>query len=682
MLSLLKQSYYCVKPLVPESLNISLRRKYLNYLRSRCGDIWPIDKEAGFLPPGWRGWPGGKKFAVVLTHDVEGDTGVKKCRQLLELEMELGFRSCFNFVAKDYKQDEALMQFLIANGFEIGLHGINHRGNLFASRKSFLNQKPAINNHLKEWNAVGFRTPSMYHNLEWMHELDIEYDCSTFDTDPFEPQPDGIGTIFPCWIHNGHPDKGYVELPYTLPQDFALFILMQEKDDGIWRKKLDWIAQCGGMALVIVHPDYMCFNGDKPAINQFPAKYYRDFLTYIKEKYEDQYYHVLPREMARFWVKNYGRNNAAIHSEIVKQPQAKAESTDEIIIIDPESDPRWDKFVENHPNGWITHLSGWKKVLENTFSHMRGHYLALIDKDTNVIKAGLPLYEIHSWLTGSRLVSIPFATLCDPLTSNEEQSDALIKKTSELMAYFGCAHIEIRTHANNSFFFNKPFIVNGEYKHHYLDLSKGEELLWKNTSYKSIRYLINKAGKHNIQVKYAQNDEDVLKFYELYTGTRKRLGLPAQPYAFFKGIFDQFKDSEQARILLACLDDKIICGHFHLNFKGRTSVEAMGEDNDFRNIGANQFLYWQGIRTACTQGYRIFDFGRTSIHNSTLIDFKKRWGTVETNLNTYFYVKGQKQIAVSSGEKNQHYKLVRNICKKSPALIYPLVSRFCYHHLG
>lgn len=306
MLSLLRQSYYYIKPLVPVSLKISLRRMYFNYLRSRCCDVWPIDRRAGFSPPGWQGWPDGKKFAVVLTHDVEGDAGVKKCRQLLELEMELGFRSCFNFVAKDYEQDHALMQILVNNGFEIGLHGLNHRGDLFASRKSFSKQRPIINKQLKDWKAVGFRTPSMYHNLEWIHELELEYDCSTFDTDPFEPQPDGIGTIFPCWIHNGHPDKGYVELPYTLPQDFALFVLMQEKDDRVWRKKLDWIVQCGGMALVIVHPDYMCFNGDKPAINEFPAGYYRDFLTYIKEDYKDQYYHVSPKDMARFWAKNYG----------------------------------------------------------------------------------------------------------------------------------------------------------------------------------------------------------------------------------------------------------------------------------------------------------------------------------------------------------------------------------------
>ena len=356
--------------------------------------------------------------------------------------------------------------------------------------------------------------------------------------------------------------------------------------------------------------------------------------------------------------------------------------TYKVNIIDPCVDQRWDEFVKNHPSGWIVHLSGWKKVLESTFPHIRGHYFALIDKETDTIKAGLPVYEVRSWLTGNRLVSIPFATLCDPLISNEAQSEALITKAAELLLRLKCAYIEIRTHTNNSFFSNKPFGVNEEYKHHYLDLSRGEEVLWKNTSYKSIRYLINKACKHNLQVKYAQNDQDLLAFYSLYTATRKRLGLPAQPYLFFKGIFDQFKDSKNARILLACLDNRVIYGHLHLNFNGRTSVEAMGEDNAFRNIGANQFLYWQGIRTACAEGYRIFDFGRTSIHNPTLMDFKKRWGTLETNLNTYFHARGQKQIIRSIGERRLHYKLGRNIFKKSPPQIYALLSCFCYQHLG
>jgi GNAT superfamily N-acetyltransferase len=93
-----------------------------------------------------------------------------------------------------------------------------------------------------------------------------------------------------------------VELPYTLPQDFLLFVLMQEKNIDIWKKKLDWIADQGGMALFITHPNYMNFNfNNTPSYDEYPVKYYEEFLEYIKSKYEGQYWHALPRDVARFW---------------------------------------------------------------------------------------------------------------------------------------------------------------------------------------------------------------------------------------------------------------------------------------------------------------------------------------------------------------------------------------------
>jgi len=222
----------------------------------------------------------------------------------MDIEKRFRFRSSFNFVPERYRVDPTLRTQLVEDGFEIGVHGLSHDGKLYKSRKIFQKRAVKINEYLEEWDAVGFRSPAMHHNLEWIHDLDIEYDASTFDTDPFEPQPDGVGTIFPFWVQNEDNSKGYVELPYTLPQDFTLFILMKEKNIDIWKKKLDWIAECGGMALVNTHPDYMNFDGGKLGLEEYPADYYREFLEYVKEKYEGQYWHVLPREMARFWKNN------------------------------------------------------------------------------------------------------------------------------------------------------------------------------------------------------------------------------------------------------------------------------------------------------------------------------------------------------------------------------------------
>ncbi|MGO9533755.1 MAG: hypothetical protein ACLP3B_21590 [Syntrophobacteraceae bacterium] len=151
-------------------------------------DVWPVDPASGATPDGWSGWPDDKRFAIVLTHDVETSNGHAKCRDLVALERALGFRSAFNFVAERYPVSAGLRDYLAANGFEVGVHGLYHDGKKFKSRNIFDKRVPRINKYLKDWNATGFRSPSMYCNLDWLHDLDIKYDCSTFDTDPFEPQ--------------------------------------------------------------------------------------------------------------------------------------------------------------------------------------------------------------------------------------------------------------------------------------------------------------------------------------------------------------------------------------------------------------------------------------------------------------------------------------------------------------
>lgn len=297
----LVDAYYQLKPLIPRRIQIMVRRAMILRKRSGCRNVWPIDEKSGVTPPGWCGWPGGKKFALVLTHDVDTAKGQVQCEQLMDLELRLGFRSSFNFVPERYAVSPELRSRLEANGFEVGVHGLRHDGNLFASKEKFENEAVHINRYLKEWRAVGFRSPCMYHNLEWIADLDIEYDASTFDTDPFEPQPDGVGTIFPFTVTDGSRQRKYVELPYTLPQDFTLFIMMKETTNDVWKEKLSWIVDHGGMVLLNVHPDYMCFGGRKPRLEEYRAALYEEFLSHILTQYEGQYWHIVPKEIARFW---------------------------------------------------------------------------------------------------------------------------------------------------------------------------------------------------------------------------------------------------------------------------------------------------------------------------------------------------------------------------------------------
>jgi hypothetical protein len=297
----LNRYFYYLKPFIPRSVQIALRRELVLRKRKSCSHVWPIDSKANQAPDGWTGWPDRKKFALVLTHDVDTAKGHENCLALMKLEKELEFRSSFNFVPEKYNVLPDLRGCLKSNGFEVGVHGLNHDGKLYDSQEVFLNRAERINEYLKEWNAVGFRSPAMHHNLNWIHDLNIEYDASTFDTDPFEPQPDGVRTIFPFWANSNSNRKGYVELPYTLPQDFTLFVLMKEDNVDIWKEKLNWIAENGGMALVNTHPDYMNFENRVCSIDEYPAKFYMEFLAFLKEKYHEQYWNALPHQVALFY---------------------------------------------------------------------------------------------------------------------------------------------------------------------------------------------------------------------------------------------------------------------------------------------------------------------------------------------------------------------------------------------
>jgi peptidoglycan/xylan/chitin deacetylase (PgdA/CDA1 family) len=236
----LKDSFYKVKPLIPRLIQIGLRKRYLLFQKKTPFPSWPIDlslyeiykngikeiaKSANMNEiPFINFWPENKKFAFVLTYDVETGTGQKNIWRVKEIEEELGFRSSWNFVPERYPLDEGLIQELKTSGFEIGIHGLKHDEKLFKNRKYFLKKVPKINYYLKKYNCLGFRSPMTWRNYEYMQHLNIQYDLSFFDSDIFEGQAGGTLSFHPFVLGK------FVELPYTLPQDFTLFILLGERD--------------------------------------------------------------------------------------------------------------------------------------------------------------------------------------------------------------------------------------------------------------------------------------------------------------------------------------------------------------------------------------------------------------------------------------------------------------------
>jgi glycosyltransferase involved in cell wall biosynthesis/peptidoglycan/xylan/chitin deacetylase (PgdA/CDA1 family) len=293
--------YYGLRPVLPRWLTVILRRSRGRSAFTSSALNWPIeDRYVRFqwavaqqvlrllgrtTMPFIHFWPEGRQYAFVLTHDVETAIGQGRVRALADIDASYGFRSSFNFVAERYPLDLDLMGELRERGFEVGVHGLKHDGQLFQSRHEFLRRAERINRHVRALDAAGFRAPCTHRNPEWMQALDIEYDLSFFDTDPFEPIPGGTMSLWPFQMGR------FLELPYTLVQDFSLTSVLKETSPRLWLEKVDFIRRHYGMALVNTHPDYLSDLGTRQV--------YTTFLEAMRARSDS--WNALPSEVARWW---------------------------------------------------------------------------------------------------------------------------------------------------------------------------------------------------------------------------------------------------------------------------------------------------------------------------------------------------------------------------------------------
>lgn len=298
----LKSVYYAVaRPLLPTWVRPLLRKVYhpaedvqsvLNwptedrYARFQVYLITSVMKQLGLDSLDIVGlWPHGNTSAIVLTHDVEARGGHDFVRRVMDLEEKYGFRSSFNFVPEGYRIDRDLLDEIGARGFEVGVHGLKHDGRLFSSRELFMERARQINAYAAEWGAAGYRSPMTHRNPEWMQALNIDYDLSFFDTDPYEPMAGGSMSIWPYFIGR------FVELPYTLMQDHRYLEVLGQRTPDLWLEKIDFIEKNHGMALLNSHPDYLLKPGG--------MEVYEGLLAALARR--SHYWHALPREVAAWW---------------------------------------------------------------------------------------------------------------------------------------------------------------------------------------------------------------------------------------------------------------------------------------------------------------------------------------------------------------------------------------------
>jgi hypothetical protein len=292
--------YYRVRPLLPRRLQIWMRRHFARVQVRSPFPRWPaetglhdffdfmfaiLEGIAGEPIPSIAPWPGGHSWAIVLTHDVEQAEGLAALDPVLELERSHGVRSSWNLVPRRYAVDPERLRALVADGFEVGVHGLHHDGRDLESFATWQARLPGIHDAATRWGAVGFRSPALHRHWDWMQVLDFDYDSSYPDTDPFEPQDGGCCTWLPFF--NG----GIVELPLTLAQDHTLFVILRHEDETAWVEKAEFLRERGGMALIDTHPDYLI----DPRILRAYACFLERFAS------DDGAWRALPHEVSAWW---------------------------------------------------------------------------------------------------------------------------------------------------------------------------------------------------------------------------------------------------------------------------------------------------------------------------------------------------------------------------------------------
>ena len=291
--------FYRVKRFIPRRVQLVLRRGLIRWQGTPAFPRWPLDDGVERLlhlhaairmsrngerelPFTWF-WPSPHESALILSHDVESEDGIRLAVELADLEESLGFRSSFNFGAW-YDIDPGVLRELTSRGFEVGMHGIVHDRSLFSSRGSFKHQLPQLRDLANRLGAVGFRSPATHRVFPWLAELPVEYDGTIPHSDPYEPQPGGCCSLWPFFVGE------VVELPYTLPQDHTVLTLLGHRTPALWIETADEIARRHGLVHCISHPD-AGYLGDpgKRAI-------YAEFLRAMAER--PRVWHALPAEVA------------------------------------------------------------------------------------------------------------------------------------------------------------------------------------------------------------------------------------------------------------------------------------------------------------------------------------------------------------------------------------------------
>lgn len=357
--------------------------------------------------------------------------------------------------------------------------------------------------------------------------------------------------------------------------------------------------------------------------------------------------------------------------------------------IDPVTDRRWSQFVEQHPQSSVFHTASWLEALRRTYRYTP---MALTSSSAGKeLNDGIPFCEVKSWISGSRLVSLPFSDHCELLVQRTELPSFISYLDKHSRA--GGIYIEIRpTEMCSPLAENDPrcqnqdqalrspirdFTAYRDYSLHRIDLRPDLPTIFNNFHESCIQRKIRRAEREKLDYEAGRSDSKLEKFYQLLLLTRRRHGLPPQPISWFRNLRDCFGESLTIRI--ASKGHRPVASILTLLHKNTAFYKYGCSESAHHNMGAMPMLFWKTIQEEKRRGAQELDLGRSDLENAGLAAFKEHLGAVRSKL-TYFRI-GSSDSATSADDLRVRM-IARRVFARIPGGLAELAGTILYRHMG
>lgn len=337
--------------------------------------------------------------------------------------------------------------------------------------------------------------------------------------------------------------------------------------------------------------------------------------------------------------------------------------------VSPLQDPAWDARLASLPGRTFFHGAAWARVLHHTYG-FKPVYFAIAGQQG--LQALLPVMEVNSWLTGRRGVSLPFTDECAPLDLAPESFEALWTEAARHAARQNWKYLELRGGKDRL----KGARASTCFFGHRLNLQVSEAALFAKFD-SAVRRAIRKAEQTNLTLEVSNQLAAVEAFHRLLCKTRKRQGVPPQPFRFFRNIHRHVLDANNGRVILARLNGEPVAGAVFFHSGKTASFKFGASDETFQHLRPNNRVMWEAIKLYRQDGYHGIDFGRTSLDNAGLRKFKLGWGAEEHAIEYHRYNARTERFMTAKDRSSGWHSLV---FRTLPIGMSRLLGAMFYNH--